>query len=341
MSIPAKRRDVLAAGAAMLALAGCAQTAAEPAPSGRQTQAPTAAEGSTSYPLTLDTPWGSTELTAVPERVAVVSASTVDTDAVLALDVVPVFAPSTVERNPWLNQSDVAAIETRWESDAGAEVSAESVAATSPDLIVALDSFDTFDQERFDRLSAIAPVLYAEQGDLDYRELTRVVSAALDRSARAEEVISATEDAIAETAAAHPQFQGHTAAHVIVYAQEWGASYASSPNSSTADLFTQLGFTLPDEAEHFTEDDAVSDELVGLIDADFLLLSTFGPESDYFVEAPLVQAVPAVAEGRATVNVADEENGINYFAWGLTQQSVLSVPWLIDELAEFAGTALG
>lgn len=48
-------------------------------------------EGSTQYPLTLETPFGHTVLDKRPERVAVVSAVVVDTESLLALDAVPVL----------------------------------------------------------------------------------------------------------------------------------------------------------------------------------------------------------------------------------------------------------
>ncbi|MFE9662605.1 ABC transporter substrate-binding protein [Streptomyces sp. NPDC005955] len=298
-----------------------------------------AAEGATAYPLTLKTPFGDTTLDRRPERIAIVTANTLDTDALIALGGTPVFAPSTVDRNPWLDDDAVTGIAKLWDAEAGTEVSAESVAAASPDLIVALAAYETFDQARFDKLSAIAPVLYAPQGELTWQELTRKLGDTLDLSDAAVKAVETAERSVAKTRAEHPEFRGKSATHIIVYDEKYGPYYASSPGSDTARLFEQLGFVLPGAAAKFTKDGTISDELVGLIDADFLLLST-SADPAYFVDAPLVKAVPAVADGRAVINPQDKEAGTNHFAWGLNVQSVLSVPWLIEQLAEFGGKAI-
>lgn len=115
----------------------------------------------------------------------------------------------------------------------------------------------------------------------------------------------------------------------------------STPGSDTEALFHALGFELTDEAAHFDEDDVVSGELVSRIDADFLLVSTFGEDSDYFLESPLYEAVPAVEDGRAAVNDDIDDGGTNSIAWGLNQQSALSIPWLLDAIATHAETAIG
>lgn len=49
-----------------------------------------------------------------------------DTDSLLALGGSPVFAPSTVDRETWLATDVVEDIDTPWESESGAEVSAEA-----------------------------------------------------------------------------------------------------------------------------------------------------------------------------------------------------------------------
>lgn len=213
------------------------------------------------------------------------------------------------------------------------------MAAARPHLIISLAAYETFDQARFDQLSQIAPVLHAPAGELSWQEITLALGEPLDLAAAAEASVEQAETAIADLREAHPEFEGNTAAHVIVYEEQWGTAYVSAPGSDTAALFEALGFTLPPAADQFIDDDLVSLELAGLIDADFLLISTF-PGSEYFLDSPVVQAVPAVADSRAVINPADEETGINYFAWGLNVPSVVSVPWLLDQLADFGSEAL-
>jgi iron complex transport system substrate-binding protein len=114
----------------------------------------------------------------------------------------------------------------------------------------------------------------------------------------------------------------------------------STPGSDTEALFDSLGFELTEEAANFDEDDVVSGELIGRIDADFLLVSTFGEESEYFLESPLYRKVPAVEDGRVAVNDDIDEAGTNSLAWGLNQQSALSIPWMLDAIAGHAEAAL-
>jgi iron complex transport system substrate-binding protein len=176
--------------AALAALTGCsgAATGQDAAEAADASVLLPEAEGTTEYPLTLETPFGDTVLEERPERIAIVTASTVDTDALIALGGTPVFAPSTIDRNPWLGEA-AQDIDVLWESEAGAEVAVEQVAASEPDLIVSLDASDTFDQARFDQVSAIAPVLHAESGDLTWQELTRELGEAVDLTAAADTVI--------------------------------------------------------------------------------------------------------------------------------------------------------
>lgn len=352
MTVPTARCSRVAASAlaasalaALVALSGCSASAADADETGESVAAGAPAllpeaEGVTDYPLTLETPFGDTVLEERPERIAVVTASTVDTDALVALGATPVFAPSTVDRNPWLGDV-VDDIEVLWESEAGAEVSVESVAAAEPDLIVSLAAADTFDQARFDQVSAIAPVLHAPVGDLTWQETTRELGHAVDLAGAADAAVEESEAAIDSLAAEHPDFAGRTAAHVIVYPEEWGAAYVSTPGSDTEALFDALGFELTEGAADFDEDDVVSGELISRIDADFLLVSTFGKDSDYFLESPLYQAVPAVEDGRVAVNDDVDAAGTNSLAWGLNQQSALSVPWLLDAIAAHAEAAIG
>lgn len=339
------RAMVLITGSALL-LTGC--TASETPGSAGSSATPSSsaaaplppAEGVTTYPLTLESPFGDTVLDARPQRIAVITNSTIDTDALLALDVTPVYAPSTLERNPWVSDETRAQIETLWSSAADATIAYEELAAVQPDLIVSLFSYEDIDQTAFDRLAAIAPVLYGAEEDATWQNVTLAVGDTLDLGAAARETVADAEQVIADARNAHPEFAGRTATHVIVYEAAYGTAYASAPGSDTAALFEGLGFSLPASAAQFVDDDTVSDELVGLLDSDFLLLSTFGEESQPFLDAPLLQSLAVVRDGRAVINDADPNTGTNSFAWALNVQSALSVPWLTEQLVEFAGQVI-
>ncbi|MDA3146444.1 ABC transporter substrate-binding protein [Leucobacter sp. UCMA 4100] len=330
--------------AALLVLSGCSSTPegdAKPDTAGESSTSALLpeAEGKTDYPLTLETPFGDTTLDERPDRIAIVTSATPDTDALLALGGTPVFAPSTIERNSWLDASLTDPIETIWDASPDVELPAEAVAASKPDLIVTLQALDTFDQKAFDQLSAIAPVLYAEVDSLSWQDLTQTLGDTIDLGDRAAEAVADTESVIERTREAHPEFEGKTATHVIAHSEKAGAFYASTPGSNTEQLFNELGFVLPEAAQSVAPGTKISDELMGMIDADFLLISTI-TEPEFFLDSPLLQSVPAVAEGRAVIDPAEEGTTTNNFAWGLNQQSVLSIPWLIERLAEMGSEAL-
>lgn len=334
---------LLAAGlASLLLLSGCASNGAAAEQETSAALLPQA-EGSTEYPLTLDTPYGDTVLEERPERIAIITASTVDTDALLALGGTPVFAPTTVERNTWLNDADLEKIEVLWESEAGAEASAEAVAAADPDLIVNLYAYETFDQAQYDKLSSVAPILYAPADELTWQELTQLLGDTLDLGQTATEAIDAAENAVADIRSAHPEFEGKTATQVMVYPEEYGASYNTAPGFQAAPVFEDLGFVIPEVAEQFIVDDLISNELIGLIDSDFVLVSLGSADpadTNYFSESPLLKALPAYVDGRVVIDPADPETGINDLSWGINVPSAISVPWVSERIAELGAEAL-
>lgn len=234
-------------------------------------------EGSTQYPLTLETPFGHTVLDKRPERVAVVSAVGVDTESLLALG-------------------------------AGEEISAEAIAASEPDLIVKLQAYETFDQDRFNQLSRVAPVLYTDAEQTTWQDVVTSLGETLDLRDAAASMIAEFDDRVEASKADDPDFAGKTISLINVYSREYGASYETLPETDTAAIFESLGFKLPENAYKFPEDGhgQISDEMVGLIDADLVLVGILGDSGAYFTDQPLLKQVPAVAEGRAVVTEGDE-----------------------------------
>lgn len=303
-----------------------------------------AAEGVTDYPLTLDSSFGSTTLDDRPERIAVISPATVDTDALAALGVVPVLAPNTVELEPWTPDEIRDGVETFWVSEAGALPTAEEVAASEPDLIVALTPPETFSQDDFDRLSAFAPVLLPTEAEWpSWEEITTKLGEVLDLSEAASTVIDDVNADIDEIAERNPEFRNKSAAHVHVYAPEYGAVYFSYPGSDSQKLLERFGFTQPTNATNFSaENQEISDELVGMIDADVLLV-TANPTPEgaaWFIDSTLFKTVPAVADGRWALYEPEPEAKFAAFAWAIRMQSPLSLPWAATTLEELAQEAI-
>ena len=85
----------------------------------------------------------------------------------------------------------------------------------------------------------------ADQTDwvLPWQEVTTRIGTAVGVPAQAKQEVQEVEDLIARTRAENPQFEGKTAALVILWSD--GNLRAFSPEAARAQLLTQLGFTAP------------------------------------------------------------------------------------------------
>ena len=320
-----RRTPRLAAAAvvAALALAGCSATASGDGGD------PTAPSADSRYPMTLSSPFGETELTDVPERVAVVSA--VDLDVALALDVVPVIAPryGDSDLEPWTQAAlDAQGAELdSYDSSDGTDYAA--IAAAEPDVILATSGW-TLDED-YEQLAKIAPVVSFQGEDglssMTWAERTAEAAAALGLEQEGEQVVEDVAQAFADARAAHPELEGRTFTYAVIHpAQITYESYAGGDVS----FFEALGLTQPSTAEQFSaEDSAVAKENVDLLDADLLLVGyPFGDEGllsrDALESDPLFTQVPAVAAGRYAV-VGDE------IASPLAYPTPLSQPWVLEQ----------
>ena len=295
-------------------------------------------EGTTAYPLTLVSPYGETVLDGVPQRIAVVGGLG-DLETVVALGLAPVLTPWTVEDMGWLvgREEQMARAE---KIDVWADAFPyEVLAAAEPDLIVAqtLDAVG----DRFERLSAIAPVLVRDseeeygQTSKDWRALVRSLAVAVDRAAAGEQVIADAEQHISDVAAAHPEYEGRTVSILINRGQEYGIELVNLAGTTTEELLTTLGFAPHPHADEVTE--ALSLENLSLADADVLVIHQHGGEDDPEVAAEwlessdLYQRLEAVQAG--VVGHTDVESTYGWcLPWGLSWPDPLCLPYIVDQL---------
>lgn len=299
------------------------------------------AEGNVDYPLSLNTVHGEIELEERPERIAVLGWNP-NHDAAEALGVTPVYAASRSFEYGWMDEDWLDSVETLEERD-DADVNLEGVAASEPDLIFLPDTAEMYEDEDIERLGEIAPVLEAEEivpGDqVDWREAPRLLGEALDLSETAEEAVTEAEEAIQATADDHPEFEGQTITLATDYGEEYGIEYYTAADGAAEEIVTLLGFEPNPLAEQFTDDATVSDENQAQLDADVLLMFY---ENDSIREAreesELFQQIPAVEDGRYVAVVAEEDERAERGAiWTLRRgASVVSIPWTLDVLAEWA-----
>ncbi|MGP9537360.1 ABC transporter substrate-binding protein [Brachybacterium sp. AOP43-C2-M15] len=295
-------------------------------------------EGTTSYPLTLATPYGETVLEAVPERIAVVGGLG-DLEVAVALGLAPVLAPWTVEDLGWLVGHEEAMAEAEKVEIWGDSFPYEMVAAAQPDLIVAqtLDAVG----DHYERLAEIAPVLARDseeeygRTDKDWRELVRGLAAAVDRIEAGESAITDAEQHIAEVAARHPEYEGRTLAILINRGQEYGIEMVNLAGTTTEELLDTLGFAPHPHAGEVTE--PLSLENLSLADADLLVIHQHGgadePEvaARWLESSELYQRLTAVSEG--AVGHTDVESTYGWcLPWGLSWPDPLGLPYIVDQL---------
>ncbi|SEE67554.1 ABC transporter substrate-binding protein [Jiangella alba] len=280
---------VLGAGAALAVLPGCGGGSSRE--ESGETRSVTGALGTIEVPVS-------------PRRVVSVGQYR-DTDAAVALGVVPVFSPDLSQFidggvAPWvlpelggdeLNIADVN------------ELPYEAIAELGPDLILATDRQRLADE--YDQLSQIAPTLSWAEGynQDDWTTTTTRVGEALGRADEAQRQLRQTNDAIAAAIDAHPQLAGLTFTLGPVTA-DGAVNTINSTADASAEFLAQLGMELSPAVTGLPSSGipgraVISPEELELLDADVLLLTFNTPAARATLEAnELFQRVPAVRDGR-------------------------------------------
>ncbi len=331
---PTRRAALIAAALTTAAsLAACGSddgAAAEPSASG-------SGGGGGAFPVTVTTAFGDVEIAEEPERVVALGWS--DAETALALGVQPVGASDWLGFGgegvgPWAEgRYDEAPeiIETL-------EPSLEAVAALEPDLI--LDTRSDGTQERYDALSAIAPVVGAPEGvgayQTTWQQQLDLVGQALGRGEEAERLQGELEQAFADAAAAHPEFDG-TEVAVGAYTSEGFGAYVRG--DTRVDFLETLGFTNDQAVQDLAGENfyvPLSEEQVPLLDAPLTVVFPIFVEPAQITGNPLWQTLGSVQQGNAVV--LEDETLVNAFSSG----SVLGTRYALDEAVPlFAETLQG
>ncbi|QOC94758.1 ABC transporter substrate-binding protein [Micromonospora craniellae] len=343
-----RRRLTTVALAAILTLTGCASTSDSDEPAAPSSSPPPGAvppaEGTTTYPLTLKTWAGESVLQKRPERIAVIGVSP-NLDSLQSLAVTPVFTLTEDAEYAWRDKAWFSKIETVDKSTRRDPINFEGIAAAKPDLIVAVGA--VWEKPDFTKLAAIAPVLDTEkEGEIGWQDLQRLVGRTLDLSAAADKAVTTAETAIADTAKAHPEFAGKTITIANDYGPQYGLSYYTVAGGVAEGIMGNLGFTANPNAQKFVDEDVVSDENQGLLDADALVVVYSGDDVRKAREAkPLFKGLKPVSEGRyvALTNLESDPNQVVDAAgkqmpnatWVLRAgASAASLPWGVKVVAD-------
>jgi iron complex transport system substrate-binding protein len=341
--------------AGALALTACSgSTAAEPGDDTKteESSALPAAEGTTSYPLELSSPWGSTTLDERPERIAAVTPSQDDVEILAALGVTPILA-NEYSTDVWTAEALPEEIPTRY-TTGDTQFPVEQIAAAEPDLIIVLGA-DVSDV--YDKLASIAPVLSTSDASgseqsvaNDWENSIHAVGEALDLQDAAQQVLDDEEQFYADFRAEHPEFDGLTATYLVYYGAESGLQYHSTVGSPAESVFENIGFAESPNASQFEYRQVVSQELLNAVDADVIIFSD-NSDGAYaeVTEQPLFQNLQAVKDGHLILidNKAKENTFVidgveseGNLPWALARSGPLSATWAVLQIAPALAAAL-
>ncbi|HZN80269.1 MAG TPA: ABC transporter substrate-binding protein [Mycobacterium sp.] len=295
-----------------------------------------------SGPVTIDHAFGQTTIPAPPKRV--VSAGFTEQDDLLALGVVPIattawWGDEPFEVWPWARpklgnaQPTVLSIY----SDAGFEF--DRIAGLNPDLIVATNA--GVDQDKYNRLSAIAPTIPQSAGQPPFFEPWQVqantIGQAVFKAGEMASLVAAAERKLTDVARANPQFAGKTVQMMQGTFFDDGA-WATLPGWRT-NFLTDMGLVVPDTLRAFTFDDHRAfiprDQVAAALGGvDVLIWTTQSPEDQAGLLAePSVQQLNAASPNRSVYT------GRNLAA-AIAFSSPLSLPVVADQLPPLLKTAV-
>ncbi|HJA60256.1 MULTISPECIES: iron-siderophore ABC transporter substrate-binding protein [unclassified Brevibacterium] len=279
----------------------------------------------------VDTKFGSVDVPADPQRVVALGWG--DAETALALGVQPVGASDWVEFGgtgvgPWAEDL----YDEAPEIIATMEPDYEAIAALEPDLI--LDTNSSGEQERYDRLSEIAPTVGVPEGGDNYLttmdQQVDLVAEALGKEDEGKSLLDDLDQTFEDAAKDHPEFDGKSVTVAAKTSEGWGAYVEAS---SRVQVMERLGFTQSSKideskAEGFSV--PVSEENLETLDADVLLtFPIYIPDADV-TDDEAYQRIPAVEDGRSLVFTDDMDELRKAFSLN----SILSAKYAAENLPE-------
>lgn len=223
---------------------------------------------------------GTASFSSPPQRIVTLNVQW--TDAVLAMGVEPVgyVLDSTAgEADPYPWQEDRLADAER--IDTVGTIPFEQIAALKPDLILA--TFLVDEEADFARLDQIAPTI-GLLGDLQvdpWQDHVETLGEILGQPETADEVIATVEGQVADLAAELPGLEGKTYA-AANWVEGSGIYVIADPDDGASRLFYALGMEIDPEILALDEEAVgrvqISEEQVGLLDADLLGILTNGSD---------------------------------------------------------------
>jgi len=292
---------------------------------------------------TVDTMFGEVSVPAAEDgELTVVALGWSDAEMALALGVKPVAVfdwQSFGEKNkgvgPWateLFEDETPTVIPQSQQT----LNYEQIQSLNPDVILNVRADN--DKKTYDRLSEIAPTVYAPKDTAafatDWEVQLTSIGEALGKSDEAEKLIDDVNGKIED--AANPDFKDVTIASAAKFGDAYGAYL---PGDGRFDLLGDLGFVNNPPIEKLEANGffaTVPAEKISAIDAEAAVILPIGFSLKETESDPLISSLSVVKEDRAIFIDPDSELG---GAWGAS--SVLSIPVVLDQLTPQLEKAVG
>ncbi|MCV6584219.1 MAG: ABC transporter substrate-binding protein [Marinibacterium sp.] len=288
--------------------------------------------GAQAFPVEIPHAFGTARIETKPERI--VSLSFIGHDFLLALDEVPHalrkwYGTDPYGVWPWAQDELGGATPVVLRG----EIDVEQIAALDPDLIVG--QWSGMSARDHALLSRIAPTIGPQAGAGDYgmswQDMLRVLGRATGKSTRADEIIARLDARFADLRAAHPDWQGASAAVV------WAGQIGAYTNRDIRGQFLErLGFRIPQAInDRGTLDNfyvLIPPEDLSPIDVDALIWIDAGGSLPALHRMPLRPLMRAHREGREIY--ADPT-----LSAALSHSSPLSLDYALDRLEPLLAAA--
>jgi iron complex transport system substrate-binding protein len=316
----------LAAAAGLLAVTvtatGCGGTDSDTPANGE------ASATANAFPRTITHAMGSTTIERQPERVVVLD--TPEAGAALLVGVKPVAAVSVdpvAKTYPAHLQEQLAGVPDVGPLD---EPNIDKILSLKPDLIL---SSKIRHESIYDRLSQIAPTVFAEAPGDGWKENVALFAKALGREKEAEAAVSAYQTRARKIGEAITAKNGGEATTISIVRFVDGPTRLYQPGSFSGIVVADTGLPRPasqqDPEEVITE---IGPELIDRADGDYVFVCTYGDpaitQQEAFFTNPLWKNLTAVKNNRVT-NVSDD-------TW-MTGIGIQGAHLILDDIAKAAG----
>ncbi|MFE5813399.1 iron-siderophore ABC transporter substrate-binding protein [Streptomyces sp. NPDC056479] len=324
-------------------LAGCGSDSSDSADNASDNNS-TAAAGV--FPVTVEHAFGSTKITKAPERVVTVGYT--DDQTVLAFGIKPVGMtdqyPNPAGKSPDIN-TQWPWVKDKW-GDAKPEVimkngdsgpNYEKIATLRPDLIIAV--YSEVDQAAYDKLSKIAPTVGRTKAEKEpfsapWQDNALQISKALGKADEGEKMISDVQEQLDAAKKAHPEFGKETAVSLSWYEN------SVAPFTSTdvrGRLVSGIGFKYRTEIDKVADGSfytKLSPERIDLVDVDRIFVINDKADTEALKKFKLFTNLDAVKNGKVSYLLDSEGPAVGA---AISQGTLLSMPYAIDELVKSAG----